>query len=134
MNPLLSVSDLSVTFSTPSGPLEAVRGVSFELNRGETLAIVGESGSGKSVTALSVLQLLPYPAAWHPSGSVRFEDRELVGASEGALQQIRGDRDRDDLPGTDDLTQPAASGRETDRRNLDASQGKRPLTARGLAR
>ena len=92
MNPLLSVSDLSVTFSTPSGPLEAVRGVSFELNRGETLAIVGESGSGKSVTALSVLQLLPYPAAWHPSGSVRFEGRELVGAPERALQQIRGDR------------------------------------------
>jgi microcin C transport system ATP-binding protein len=92
VNPLLSVSDLSVTFATPSGPLEAVRGVSFELNRGETLAIVGESGSGKSVTALSVLQLLPYPAAWHPSGSVRFEDRELVGAPEGALQQIRGDR------------------------------------------
>jgi microcin C transport system ATP-binding protein len=92
VNPLLSVSDLSVTFATPSGPLEAVRGVSFELNRSETLAIVGESGSGKSVTALSVLQLLPYPAAWHPSGSVRFEDRELVGASEEALQQIRGDR------------------------------------------
>ncbi len=92
MNPLLSVSDLRVNFTTPSGPLEAVRGVSFELNRGETLAIVGESGSGKTVTALSVLQLLPYPAAWHPSGSVRFDGRELVGAPIETLQEIRGDR------------------------------------------
>jgi microcin C transport system ATP-binding protein len=92
MNPLLSVSDLGVTFTTPSGPLEAVRGVSFDLNRGETLSIVGESGSGKSVTALSVLQLLPYPAASHPSGSIRFEGRELVGAPVEAMQEIRGDR------------------------------------------
>jgi len=92
VNPLLSVSDLRVTFSTPSGPLEAVRGVSFELDRGETLAIVGESGSGKSVTALSVLQLLPYPAASHPSGSIRFEGRELVAAPVGAMRAIRGDR------------------------------------------
>jgi microcin C transport system ATP-binding protein len=92
MNPLLSVSDLRVTFTTPSGPLEAVRGVSFDLNRGETLSIVGESGSGKSVTALSVLQLLPYPAASHPSGSIRFEGRELVGAPVEVMQGIRGDR------------------------------------------
>ena len=92
MNPLLSVSDLRVTFATPSGPLEAVRGISFDLDRGETLALVGESGSGKSVTALSVLQLLPYPGAWHPSGSIRFEGRELVGAPEEALQKVRGDR------------------------------------------
>jgi microcin C transport system ATP-binding protein len=92
MNPLLSVSDLRVTFATPSGPLEAVRGLSFELNRGETLALVGESGSGKSVTALSLLQLLPYPAAWHPSGSIRFEGQELIGAPQAALQRVRGDR------------------------------------------
>ena len=92
MSPLLSVSDLRVTFTTSSGPLEAVRGVSFELNRGETLSLVGESGSGKSVTALSVLQLLPYPAAWHPSGSIHFEGQELIGAPTKALQQVRGDR------------------------------------------
>ena len=92
MNPLLSVSNLRVTFTTPSGPLEAVRGVSFDLNRGETLSIVGESGSGKSVTALSILQLLPYPAASHPSGSIRFEGRELIGAPVEAMQEIRGDR------------------------------------------
>jgi len=92
VNPLLSVSDLRVSFATPSGPLEAVRGLSFEVARGETVALVGESGSGKSVTALSVLQLLPYPAAWHPSGSIRFEGCELVGAPAQTLQQIRGDR------------------------------------------
>jgi len=92
VNPLLTVSNLRVTFTTPSGPLEAVRGVSFDLNRGETLSIVGESGSGKSVTALSILQLLPYPAASHPSGSIRFEGRELIGAPVEAMQEIRGDR------------------------------------------
>ena len=92
MNPLLSVSDLRVTFATPSGPLEAVRGLSFDVNRGETVALVGESGSGKSVTALSVLQLLPYPAARHPSGSIRFEGRELVGAPQETLREIRGGR------------------------------------------
>ncbi len=92
MSPLLSVSDLRVTFATSSGPLEAVRGLSFDVNRGETVALVGESGSGKSVTALSVLQLLPYPAAWHPTGSIRFEGRELIGAPVETLQKIRGDR------------------------------------------
>ncbi|HYB11778.1 MAG TPA: ABC transporter ATP-binding protein [Alphaproteobacteria bacterium] len=76
----------------PSGPIEAVRNVTFSLERGETLAIVGESGSGKSVTALSILQLLPYPRARHPSGSVRFRGKELVGASHAVMRDIRGDR------------------------------------------
>jgi microcin C transport system ATP-binding protein len=92
MSPLLDVSDLRVTFSSPQGSVEAVRGLSFEVNRGETVALVGESGSGKSVTALSVLQLLPYPAAQHPSGSIQFEGRELLGASFSELMAIRGDR------------------------------------------
>jgi ABC-type microcin C transport system duplicated ATPase subunit YejF/ABC-type microcin C transport system permease subunit YejE len=89
---LLQVDDLSVTFDMPSGPVEAVRNITFSLGRGETLAIVGESGSGKSVTALSILQLLPYPRARHPSGSIRFRDRELVGASHAVMRGIRGDR------------------------------------------
>jgi peptide/nickel transport system ATP-binding protein len=90
--PLLAVRDLSVTFDVPGGPVRAVRGVSFSIERGETLALVGESGSGKSVTALSIVQLLPYPPARHPGGSIRFQGRELLGAPERVLRGIRGDR------------------------------------------
>ena len=89
---LLQVENLSVTFGTGDGMVEAVQGVSFEIRRGETLALVGESGSGKSVTALSVLQLLPYPAARHPTGSIRFQGRELVGAPASDLLAVRGNR------------------------------------------
>jgi microcin C transport system ATP-binding protein len=72
--------------------VHAARHVSFAIDRGETLALVGESGSGKSVTALSIVQLLPYPTASHPSGSIRLEGQELVGASPAVLRRIRGDR------------------------------------------
>ena len=88
---LLVVDDLSVDFNVPGGTIEAVRHVSFTIGRGETVALVGESGSGKSVTALSVLQLLPYPVASHPAGSsIRFKGQELVGAPEATLRQVRG--------------------------------------------
>jgi microcin C transport system ATP-binding protein len=89
---LLEVRDLSVSFDTPAGELQAVRRVSFDLDRGETLALVGESGSGKTVTALSLVQLLPYPLARHPSGSIRFRGEELMGATEPVLRRIRGNR------------------------------------------
>ncbi len=89
---LLEVRDLAVTFDTPGGEISAVHGVSFDIERGETVALVGESGSGKTVTALSIVQLLPYPQAKHPAGSVRFRGRELVGASERVLRQVRGNR------------------------------------------
>lgn len=89
MTPLLSVHDLSVSFGK-NPPV--VKGVSFQIEKGETLALVGESGSGKSVTALSVLQLLNYPYASHPSGSVCFEDRELIGANDYILRDFRGNR------------------------------------------
>jgi microcin C transport system ATP-binding protein len=89
---LLEVRDLAVSFEDGGGRrVDAVRGVSFALDRGETLALVGESGSGKSVTALSVLQLLP-PTAHHPSGSIRFDGRELIAAPEPVLRAVRGDR------------------------------------------
>jgi microcin C transport system ATP-binding protein len=93
--PLLDVRNLSVTFAGRgrAPPVEAVRGVTFALDRGETLALVGESGSGKSVTALSILQLLPYPLAAHgPDSSIRFAGEELVGASPEQLRRVRGGR------------------------------------------
>lgn len=89
---LLEVKDLSVRFKTPTGNFDAVKSVSFSLAKGGSLALVGESGSGKSVTALSILQLLPYPLASHPSGSIEFAGQNLVGASEDILQDIRGKR------------------------------------------
>ncbi len=93
MTALLTVRDLHVSFAVPGGTVEAVKGVSFDLEKGETLALVGESGSGKSVTALSILQLLPYPMASHSAtSSVRFEGTELVGARESVMQDIRGNR------------------------------------------
>ncbi|MFQ5972155.1 MAG: ABC transporter ATP-binding protein [Alphaproteobacteria bacterium] len=92
MAPLLQVRDLSVEFRTPGGLVDAVRGVTFDIEKGETVALVGESGSGKSVTALSILQLLPYPVAHHPSGSIRFAGTELVGAAPDDLRRMRGNR------------------------------------------
>jgi microcin C transport system ATP-binding protein len=89
---LLEVEDLSVSFKVEGGTLEAVRRVSFRIDKGETVALVGESGSGKSVTALSILQLLPYPKASHPSGSIRLDGQELIGADEPTLRHVRGDR------------------------------------------
>lgn len=88
---LLEVRDLYTVFDTPAGVVPAVRGVSFELERGETLALVGESGSGKSVTAYSILQILEKNGKIQ-SGSVKFDGQELVGAEPQLLKQIRGNR------------------------------------------
>jgi microcin C transport system ATP-binding protein len=88
--PLLGVRDLSVAFHQQDGATLAVDRVSFEIKRGECVALVGESGSGKSVSALSILKLLPYPNASHPSGSIRFKGRELLNLSEGEIRDIRG--------------------------------------------
>jgi microcin C transport system ATP-binding protein len=84
--PVLHVRDLGVCF----GQSRAVAGVSFHVEQGETVALVGEAGSGKSVTALSVLQLLPYPIAYHPTGSIRVNGEELVGINAGRMREIRG--------------------------------------------
>jgi microcin C transport system ATP-binding protein len=93
MPPLLAIADLSVTFASSGQVIEAVKNVSFDLDRGETVALVGESGSGKSVTALSILQLLPYPTARHRAGSsIRFAGEELIGASPALLESVRGGR------------------------------------------
>ena len=91
MTALLEVKDLSVTFGEGAGAVEAAKGVSFSVNRGETVALVGESGSGKSVSALSIMQLLPYPHAKHPSGSIRFKGEELIGAPQHVMRGLRGE-------------------------------------------
>lgn len=88
--PLLSVCDLSVDFSQGDSVNHAVRSVSFDIAKGETVALVGESGSGKSVTALSVLKLLPYPSASHPDGEVWWNGVDLLKADEAALRKARG--------------------------------------------
>jgi microcin C transport system ATP-binding protein len=88
--PLLIVDNLAVDFHQGATVTHAVKGVSFLLSKGETLALVGESGSGKSVTALSILKLLPYPSASHPTGSVRFRGEELLDADERDLRKVRG--------------------------------------------
>ncbi|KAA0875138.1 ABC transporter ATP-binding protein [Nitrincola tapanii] len=86
--PLLQVSNLHVNFADK----QVVCGVEFSLKPGQCLALVGESGSGKSVTALSILQLLPYPHAQHPKGSILYQGQELLGAAPGDLRQLRGNR------------------------------------------
>jgi peptide/nickel transport system ATP-binding protein len=86
---LLDVVDLRTTFNTDDGEFPAVDGVSFSVQAGRTLAIVGESGCGKSVTALSIMGLVPSPPG-HVSGSIRFEGKELVGAPARELQDLRG--------------------------------------------
>ena len=89
---LLHVSNLAVSFRSPDGDIEAVKGVSFSVNKGETVALVGESGSGKSVIALSILQLLSYTTAYHPAGSIKFKGDELLGAGSNILERVRGNR------------------------------------------
>ncbi|TIL36925.1 MAG: ABC transporter ATP-binding protein [Mesorhizobium sp.] len=90
--PLLSVRDLSVAFAQEGRQSMAVDHISFDIAKGETVALVGESGSGKSVSALSVLKLLPYPAASHPSGKILFQGADLLAADEKALRRVRGNK------------------------------------------
>jgi peptide/nickel transport system ATP-binding protein len=88
--PLLAVDDLRVTLNTPRGPAEALRGIALQLDRGGTLGLIGESGCGKSLTALSIIGLLPEGA--RVTGSIRLDGRELVGLGDDAMGALRGDR------------------------------------------
>ncbi|MGX5842361.1 ABC transporter ATP-binding protein [Mesorhizobium sp. ArgA1] len=90
--PLLSVRDLSVAFTQGGNQSIAVDHISFDLAKGETVALVGESGSGKSVSALSVLKLLPYPTANHPSGRILFQGADLLAMNEKQLRSVRGNK------------------------------------------
>ncbi|NBA95935.1 ABC transporter ATP-binding protein [Pseudomonas sp. R5(2019)] len=89
---LIEVRDLAVEFTVGQQRQRVVEGVSFDIRRGETLALVGESGSGKSVTAHSILRLLPYPLAHHPSGTITYGNRDLLHLGEKQLRHIRGNR------------------------------------------
>jgi microcin C transport system ATP-binding protein len=89
-SPLLSVRDLSVSFGHGEREMLAVDRISFEIRKGETLALVGESGSGKSATALSIMKLLPYPSAAHPSGAIMFKGQDLMGLSDREIRRHRG--------------------------------------------
>ncbi len=89
---LVQVEDLSVDFMSGSGLTHAVKNISFDIGKGETVALVGESGSGKTVTALSILRLLPYPAARHPSGSILFKGEDLMALPLDGLRHVRGNQ------------------------------------------
>ena len=86
--PLISVDDLSVDFRSGETVTHAVKNVSFDIAKGGTMALVGESGSGKTVTALSILKLLPYPAASHPSGAIRFKGENLLALPPDGLRHV----------------------------------------------
>ncbi|MGH6735673.1 MAG: ABC transporter ATP-binding protein [Methyloceanibacter sp.] len=90
--PLVSVEDLSVDFGAGDSAVHAVKKVSFDIGEAETVALVGESGSGKTVTALSILKLLPYPAASHPSGAIRFKGENLLALPLDGLRHVRGNK------------------------------------------
>ncbi|MFY0676991.1 MAG: ABC transporter ATP-binding protein [Neptuniibacter sp.] len=90
---LLSIKNLSVRFDQGNEePVDAVKGLSFDINKGETLALVGESGSGKSVSAMSILKLLPYPKASHPSGEIFYAGEDLLKLNEKQIRKLRGDK------------------------------------------
>ncbi|MDH3713794.1 MAG: ABC transporter ATP-binding protein [Gammaproteobacteria bacterium] len=92
MSEFLKIEDLQVSFGHGEQQQDAVRGVSLAIADGESVGLVGESGSGKSVTALSILRLLPYPYAWHPGGHIQFDEVNVLEAPRGTLSQLRGGR------------------------------------------
>ena len=90
MENLLKINNLSVSFKIENRISSAVKNISLNVAKGEAVGIVGESGSGKSVTALSVLKLLPYPKAFHPSGEIFYKNKNILKLNEEDLQKIRG--------------------------------------------
>ena len=119
--PLLEVKNLTTRFRTERGTVTAVDGVSFHVDPGETLAIVGESGSGKSVTALSILRLIPNPPGRIESGEILFDGVDLLEARRSRHPRGSRQQDRDDLPGADVLAQSGA-----DRRPAGGGADQRP--------
>ena len=120
---LLEVNDLSTHFFTHAGVVKAVNGVSFTLDRKETLGIVGESGSGKTVAALSLMRLVPDPPGKIVEGSLMLGDRDLRTLSDDEMRAGARQRHRHDLPGPHDQPQPRRQGRQADRRGDHAAPG-----------
>lgn len=89
---ILKIENLSISFEKSKNEIQAVRNINIEIAKNETVTLVGESGSGKTVTALTVTQLLPYPTTKHPSKSIKFNGKELMGTTEENLQKIQNDR------------------------------------------
>ena len=131
--PLLDVRDLRVTFHADTGSVRAVDGVSFVLGEDEVLGIVGESGSGKSVSMMSVMRLLDEHDA-ELEGEVHYGGRDLITLSQREMREVRGSRDRDGLPGPDELAQPGLHGRLADRRADPRARGARRSARRATAR
>ena len=131
---LLDVDDLRVYFDTEDGVLHAVDGVSMSIDAGETLGVVGESGCGKSVTAMTVMRLLPMPPGRIAGGSVHWRGVDLVKADDAKIRSVRAQRDRDDLPGADDVAESGVLGRRADRRSRAAPPGPRVARPRSTAR
>ena len=92
MGNLLDVKDLAISFRTFFGEIEAVRGISFHVNKGETVALVGESGCGKSVASNSLMRLLQMPPAYYKRGKILFQDEDIIKKSEKEMQNIRGNK------------------------------------------
>ena len=119
---VLDVKNLKTVFFTNSGLFKAVDDVSFSVRRGETLAIVGESGCGKSVTALSIMRLVPDPPGRIVGGSVTLEGTDLLALDEDDDARHQGQPHLDDLPGADDLAQSGDADRRPDHRSLRLHQ------------
>jgi len=90
MKTLVEIKNLSIGFFSQESSLNVVNSISFNIPKGETVALVGESGSGKTVTALSILKLLPYPTAFHDSGEINFQNKNLLSLNQQNIQKIRG--------------------------------------------
>ena len=131
---LLDVADLRTYFFLRGGILKAVDGVSFQLKPHETLAIVGESGCGKSMTALSLMRLIPDPPGKIVGGSVKLAGRDLLALDERAMRARARQRHLDDLPGADDVAQSGDDRRQPDRRGAAAARGPEPRATRCAAR
>jgi peptide/nickel transport system ATP-binding protein len=118
---VLTVDNIAIDFATDDGQIRVIDQLSFKLNKGEILGIVGESGCGKSVTAMSLLKLLPQPAAKYQSGTVRYNDTDLWSLPLEQMKQYRGKKNRHDLSGANDGTEPGIYHWQTISRDLSAA-------------